>query len=144
MIRIPPEDNEVELYVTYFWDRLAPSQEPHTPDVTREIDLRKKPAYFARRQLLRVKTGAELAAWAEQWIDAEDWRRGRDSVRAWRYKARNKLVRPSMREDTKRLLDERAQALNIPLWRYLHCLDLSPEKLQQLEHQAGLILDGDP
>ena len=144
MIRIPPEDNEVELYVTYFWDRLAPSQQRPAPEVTREIDLRKKPAYFARRHLLRVKTGTELVAWAEQWIDAEDWRRGRDSVRAWRYKVRNKLVRPSMREDTKRLLDERAQALNIPLWRYLHCLDLSSQKLQQLERQAGLILDGDP
>lgn len=63
----------------------------------------------------------------------------RDTVRAWRYKARNKLVRASMREATKKLLDDRSQHYGMPLWRYLENLNLTDEKLSTLESQSKLI-----
>lgn len=137
MKRIPPEE-EVSLYVTYFWDRLKPSPAPRSQAPAITINLAKQPSYAARRELLGIKSSAELLEWSDKWIDGDDWRKARDTVRAWRYKSRNKLARISLREDTKNLLDERAKAFNLPLWRYLDSLELTPEKLRQLERQTGI------
>lgn len=137
MKRIPPEE-EVSLYVKYFWDRLKPSPAPRGQTSAKTINLAKQPSYVARRELLGIKSSAELLEWSDKWIDGDDWRKARDTVRAWRYKSRNKLVRVSLREDTKNLLDKRAKAFNLPLWRYLDTLELTPEKLLQLEQKTGI------
>ena len=145
MKRIPPNEKEVTLYVTYFWDRLKPSSPTvaSVPTVTSEtngiVSLEKQPAYTARRELQNVQTSADLIRWADTWISLDDWRKARDTVRAWRYKARNKLVRASMREATKKLLDDRSQHYGMPLWRYLENLNLTDEKLSTLESQSKLI-----
>ena len=135
---IPPDEKEVSLYVTYFWDRLKPSPAPRGQISAETINLAKQPSYVARRELHWIKSSAELLEWSDKWIDSDDWRKARDTVRAWRYKSRNKLVRASLREDTKNLLDKRAKAFDLPLWRYLDCLELTPEKLLQLERETGI------
>ncbi|MGP8289239.1 hypothetical protein ACT3OH_03080 [Vreelandella zhanjiangensis] len=145
MKRIPPDQKEVTLYVTYFWDKLkahslAAASVPAPPSQTKEfVNLAKQPAYIARRELLSIKTSADLMGWADVWVTMEDWRKARDTVRSWRYKARNQLVRASMRENTKTLLDERAQSYNLSLWRYLESLDLTEEKLAALEAQSEIL-----
>lgn len=141
MKRIPPDAKEVPLYVTYFWDRLKPSPVLPGQPSAEVINLDKHPRYFARRELLGIKHGEDLVAWANKWIDADDWRRARDTVRAWRYKSRNQLVRASLREETKELLDKRAKALDLSLWRYMQCLELTEEVLKKLEQAAGIGLD---
>ena len=66
MKRIPPNEKEVTLYVTYFWDRLKPSSPTvaSVPTVTSEtngiVSLEKQPAYTARRELQNVQTSADL------------------------------------------------------------------------------------
>ena len=77
MKRIPPDAKEVSLYVTYFWDRLKPSPALPGQPSAEVINLDKQPRYFARRELLAIKCGEDLVAWADNWIDADDWRRAR-------------------------------------------------------------------
>ena len=82
MKRIPPNEKEVTLYVTYFWDRLKPSSPTvaSVPTVTSEtngiVSLEKQPAYTARRELQNVQTSADLIRWADTWISLDDWRKG--------------------------------------------------------------------
>ncbi|XKH58720.1 hypothetical protein LG290_08300 [Halomonas sediminis] len=107
MIRVVPDQQDVPTYIAYFWDRLL--QEPNELDEEPTIRLGKKPRYYARRDLVKVKTSEELAEWAIKWLTPEDWRKARDAVRASRYKERYKLVRANLRKDTKALFDSRAQ-----------------------------------
>lgn len=138
MKRIPPDEKEISLYVTYFWDRLKPTPALPGKPPAETINLNKQPRYFARRELLGIKTGTELVAWAEKWVNGDDWRKARDTIRAWRYKSRNQLVRVSLREETKELLDKRAKALSLPLWQYMQCLELTDEVFKKLEQTAGI------
>lgn len=137
MIRNLPDQDECKLLIGYFWDLLAPRHELRY-EARPGIDLTKKTSYFARRELMRVHTSTELVQWATKWIDNDDWRRAKDNIRSRRYKQRNGLVRASLRQETKEMLDSRAQALGLPLWQYLACLDLSPAKLIELEQRAGV------
>lgn len=141
MIRVVPDQKDVPTYIAYFWDRLL--QEPNELDEDPIIRLGKKPRYYARRDLVKVTTREELAEWATTWLTSEDWRRARDAVRASRYKERNKLVRASMSQDTKTLLDSRARQYKLPLWRYLERLGLTEQALRDLEVRAGLCLAED-
>ncbi|MBE2167431.1 MULTISPECIES: hypothetical protein [unclassified Cobetia] len=120
MNKTPPPWDEVPLYVRYF-QGLPICEE-------------RKDALSA---LQKVWQGEELVAWVNAWACDEDWRRARDSIRAYRYKSRHHLTRANIDQATKSILEQRARALGLPLWQYVQNLGLNEETLEQLEQRAN-------
>ncbi|MGY3727881.1 hypothetical protein [Cobetia sp. MM1IDA2H-1] len=120
MNKTPPPLEEVPLYVRYFQG---------LPVCEDQKD--------AQAALQRIRRGKELVDWVNQWACDEDWRRARDSIRAYRYKSRHHLTRANIDQATKTILEQRARELGLPLWQYVQNLGLNEETLEQLEQRAN-------
>lgn len=125
MNKIAPPQHEVPLYVRYFRGLVV--CETHQ---------------VAHSQLRAVDDGQQLVAWADEWASDDEWRRARDSIRAFRYKSRHHLTRTNIDQTTKEILEQRARTLGLPLWQYVQQLGLTAEVLEQLEQRRRISCTG--
>lgn len=145
MIMNTPSKEETLLIVEYYWERLTGNEHVGL-NAEGQVSLSKTPRYFARRELLKVKTSQDLVKWANRWVDADSWRKAKDNVRSFRYKAKHGLSRINISQPAKAVLSERATIHGMPIWQYIACLNLKVETLIRLEKEEGMLatnpLDG--